>query len=849
MGKPLARSVVGAVLLGCLGRTVFALDPAKTITQYSLTVWRDDEGLVQNTIQGLAQTPDGYLWLATLEGLTRFDGVRFKTFDRASTPEISRNDIQSIALSRDGGLWIAIYGGGVVHYRDGGFSAFDVAQGLPSHSVTDLAEDHDGTLWIGTSTGLQRFKNGAFASFTTQQGLVHDQVRRVYVDRAGSPWLATGRGLDRYEAGRFVHYTSRDGLPSDSIFALAEDAQGHLWVGTDRGLARREGERFVAHPEAALSGETVSAIHADRDGSLWLGTGQRLRRLRGSVLETLSAGEGLPRGEVAAILEDREGNLWVATTNGLARLRDGPAVTYSTLQGLASDEILTVAPAAGGGLWVGSEDGRIDRLQDGRVKPLPSRELGGSRVLALLEDPGGSLWAGTDRGLYRHQRGGWQPQAVPGGPAFESVRSILLDRHGAMWVGTDGGGLLQLGRGKPVALTTREGLPSNQVRGLLEGRDGTLWIATYGGLAAYKDGRFASYTPAMGLSHDLVRSLYEDADGVLWAGTYGGGLNRLANGRIRAVTSREGLYSDVIYAIVEDGAGRLWMSSNRGIFSVSKRELADFAEGRSLAVTSVVYGRGDGMRSAECNGGSPAAWTGPDGRLWFATRGGVVAIDPAAAARALPAPTPRIEEVLVDGQAVAGSPLVLSPDVRRVEFGFTGLSFAAPERLRFAFRLEGFDPDWIEAGARRSSHYTGLAPGEYRFRVRATSGDAAWAEAPALPLRVLARWYRTRNFYALLAVGSLLGIWGAQQWRVRGLQARERELKQRVAEGVDSLKRLQGMLPICSSCKKIRDDQGSWTQLEWYIRDHSGAEFTHGICPECAEKLYPGRLKPPAPPN
>ncbi len=259
-------------------------------------------------------------------------------------------------------------------------------------------------------------------------------------------------------------------------------------------------------------------------------------------------------------------------------------------------------------------------------------------------------------------------------------------------------------------------------------------------------------------------------------------------------------------------------------------------------MTSVAYGEADGMRSPECNGGfQPAGWRGRDGRLWFATIRGVAVVNPQALRTKSQPPPVVLEKVVVDGRdfgAAAGQ--AFAPGSRLIELDYAGLSFLGSERMRFQYRLEGFDAGWVDAGTRRTAFYTNLSPGRYVFRVIACNSDGVWNRMGAsLPFSIEPRFTQTRLFG--VAVGlAVLGIaFGAYALRVRGLKSRARELEAGIQEALSNVRVLRGLFPICASCKKIRDDSGYWSQIEGYIRDHSEAEFSHSICPECAKKLYP----------
>jgi ligand-binding sensor domain-containing protein len=839
--RRLIPAVTGLLLIGA--RFASALDPAKAVTQYSLAAWQTEEGLPHNRVQAVAQTPDGYLWLATQEGLARFDGVRFTVFDRRSTSAMTANDVETIYVSRDGSLWVGIYGGTLLRYQSGRFRSYSSREGLYSATISSLAEDTQGDLWIGTDgDGLYRLHEDVFTRYTEKDGLIDDSVRCLLGDGEGNVWIGTAAGLARRRGDRIEQYVLPTGPGATAVNALAIDAQRRLWVGTESdGLYRFDAGRLLRAP-VPLNDDHVRSLLADRRGTLWIGTDGGLHRLYDGRVEVLTRQEGLTSDAIRTVFEDREGSLWVGAV-GLLQLKDGTVLSHGRAQGLADEDVYAVAPAAGKGLWVGTSGGEIALFAKGRFTSVAGRAiLRGATVLALREDREGRLWAGTDQGLYRLAGGRWTSHAGHEGLPADDVRSILEDRKGRLWIGTDGGGLARLDGNRFVALTTQDGLPSDHLRALLEDRDGTLWVATYGGLAALgRDGRFKNYTARDGLAHDLVRSLHQDDRGVLWVGTYGGGLSRVESGRITTYTTRQGLFDDVIFEILEDGRGRLWMSCNKGLFSVSLSDLEDFAAGRRDFIRSVAYGRSDGMRSAEANGGSPAGLRTEDGRLWFATAAGLVSIDPAAITGSRAAPPAFVEDAWVDGErADLDHGLDLAPGNHRLQLAYTALSLVAPDHLRFAYALEGFDADWIDAGTRRQTSYTNVPAGRYRFRVRVRDEDGAWNEAGIpMSLRVRSYWYRRRAFFLIAGAAVVLAFAGAYRLRVRGLLARERELGRRVEQALAHVKVLSGLLPICASCKKIRDDRGYWNQLEQYIGDHSQAAFSHGICPDCVQRLYP----------
>jgi ligand-binding sensor domain-containing protein len=835
------RVALAVVLLG-LASPARALDPRRAITEYSLDVWRIADGLPQNTVQNIVQTRDGYLWLATQEGLVRYNGLSFTVFD-TSNSAIPRNFIESLYEARDGALWFGTFHGGITRYSGGTFRTFTTRDGLSANGATAIAEEPDGTLWFATlDAGLNRYQNGQITVYRVAQGLPDDRVLSLHCTRDGSLWIGTESGLARWRDGRFTVFTRKDGLPDDVVTALAEGHDGCVWIGTRKGLSCFRQGRFTSYgARKGLPNAEIQVLRVDPAGVLWIGTGGGLSRFHDGEFQAFTSREGLAQDIVLALAYDREGSLWIGTDGGgLNRLKDGKVVTYVSRDPRWQPAANTVVGDGQGGLWVGAYGGQIDRLQGGAFTILPSDPLKQSIVRAVARD-GNDLWIGTELGLSLYHAGRFEFFSGRDGLPVTSVRAILLDRHGALWVGTDGNGVARRqGRGF-VLYGEREGLAGNRVRVIHEDRQGRLWIGTYGGLSLFQDGRFTNFGAAQGLSDPLVRSLYDDAAGALWVGTFGGGLFRLRDGRFDAWTMREGLTSDIVYGITEDASGHLWMSCNRGIFRVAKAELEAVASGNARAVHPRLFGVGDGMKSSECNGGNPALWKDEQGGLFFPTIDGVVRVDPDRLPRNEVPPSVVVEQVLADGRPLeTGGGVTVPPGRPRVEIRFAGVSFLAPERMEMAYRLEGFDRDWIDAGARRVATYTNLPPRRYTFHVRASNEDGVAATDPApLALRVEPRFYETGLFLAACAGVLALAGFGAHRLRVAGLKRQERELKEKVADGLASVKVLSGLLPVCASCKNIRDDKGYWSQIETYIHDHSEAQFSHGICPDCARRLYP----------
>jgi signal transduction histidine kinase/streptogramin lyase len=380
---------------------------------------------------------------------------------------------------------------------------------------------------------------------------------------------------------------------------------------------------------------------------------------------------------------------------------------------------------------------------------------------------------GTPDGLNLFRDGKFKIFTSADGLANDFVRSIYADRSGNLWIGTRGG-LTRL-RGEHFDVyTTANGLPNDFVGTIYEDGQGNIWVGTLGGLSKFKDEKFTNYTTREGLSSDVVTSLQEDADGALWVGTSGGGLNRLKQGKFVAYTTRNGLPDDVIYSILIDRRNNLWLSSNKGVFRVNKKDLEDFANGTIGSVTPVLYGTADGMITRECSGGGhPAAWRSADGKLWFATIRGLAMIDPEKMKLNDQPPPVAIEEIRVDDESISPAQIIeLGPGKSRLDFYYTALSFVAPEKVRFKYKLEGFNSDWVDGGARRVAYYTNLPPGRYKFRVIASNNDGVWNYTGAVfDLYLKPHYYQTYWFYALCSLILAVIVWQLYRFRLKQVES------------------------------------------------------------------------------
>lgn len=760
----MARLVFCALLLLTNGVAVMALDPNRGLREFGRQVWLSENGLPQNTVQAIAQTGDGYIWIGTQEGLARFDGVKFDIFDKQNTPALKSNDIRSLLVDHDGTLWIAT-SFGLVRRQNGQFTTFSANQGLPDNNIAIVIEDRAGNIWIATSGALVVYRDGTFKTVILRAG-----IQDLVALEDGSVLLATSSGVESIRNNSIGSPETAGTLPPSNVSALAQDRNGGIWYGTTEGVWEiREGKKIVHSTKEGLPNGRVTCVHHDREGTTWIGTSSGLARLRSGQIETLTTADGLSSNLVLSIFEDHEGSVWVGTEGGgLNLFKNRKFTTLTTRDGIASDLVKAIYQDREGGVWIGTNGGGLTLIKNGQVSKYTTRDgLASDVVLSLAGDAAGNLWIGTPDGLNLFKAGKLKTYTFADGLSNDLVRSVYVDRRGNVWVGTRAG--LNLFRDNQFTIyTTRDGLANDFIGALFEDSKGNLWIGTLGGLSKFADGKFNTFTTSDGLSSNTITCLFESADGDLWIGTNGGGLNLLREGKFASLTSRDGLPDDVIYRILEDGEQRLWFSSNKGVFRLGENDLNDLIAKRIPALNPALYGTADGMLTRECSGGGhPAAWKMTDGKLWFATIKGVATVDPDHLSVNSLAPPLVIEQVRVDDQLV---PLETNTKVAagstRFDFYYTAPSFIAPENVHFKYRLEGFDPDWIDGGNRRVAYYTNLRPGNYKFRVMAANNDGVWnQQGEAFDFYLRPHFYQTYWFFALLAFLSGAIVW--QMYRLR----------------------------------------------------------------------------------
>jgi signal transduction histidine kinase/streptogramin lyase len=769
------RQLFVLVLVLLQPTSAWAVDPARRITQYAHTAWRMQDGAFNSTPAAIVQTPDGYIWIGTADGIVQFDGVRFVRWTPGNGQRLPTSEVFRLRTTRDGSVWISAVGS-LSRWQDHTLSTF--ATGTRS-GPDGLAEDSGGTLWLGLNG--TRSENGPLCRVLTtglqcvgsSDGIPSFNAMSVVADREGAIWVGGDTLLVRWARDAPTVYRL-PGLAGNAgmggIMALAASPEGTVWVGaakTGLGLQRVIDGRLEAFDTPALRGSSlvVTTLHVDREGSIWIGTYDRgVYRIYGERVDHFDRTNGLSGDSVTDLTEDRERNVWVVTADGVDRFADTPVSSVSVAEGLCSTEASSVLASRDGSIWTGG-DGALTRVRDNSVTCFRSgHELPGSQVTSLFEDHAGRLWVGLDRGLWVYDRGRFQPITRRDARPIGLVTGIAEDAEERIWIAAAGPPRMLM---RVEDLSVREELHEPPMpRRIAADPTGGLWVGTVNGdLAHVRDGQ-AVVHPFEHPEGAVLTQLLPDADGsVIAATSYG--LIGWRQGKALTLGEKNGLPCEQVYAITFDRKDDLWLYMNCALGVLKHADLQAWKQNPDISVTIRIFDALDGVRPTAAS--FVAAARSADGRLWFANTGLLQVINPERLVRNTTPPPVHIEQVVADRIAYEAQRTVrLPPLTRDLQIDYVGLSFVAPHKMRFRYRLDGRDEAWQEPGSRRQAFYSDLRPGTYRFRVIASNNDGVWNEEGAsIDLVVAPAWYQTRIFLVLSIVSAALAVSAAYRLRLR----------------------------------------------------------------------------------
>lgn len=875
------------------------------------------DGLTDSNVHTILQDCQGYLWIGTNNGLSRFDGYTFTNFlhQENELTSLSDNFVYWIYEDSEFRLWIATREGlNLYHPKSQSFTRFidgDYSGNINANEFTYIAEDPNKNLWLGTKYGLVHLNRSTqvFTRFihdpNNPSSISHNNVSSILIDRSGVLWIGTvGGGLNRYDSAnrRFTHYVSDasrpDSIKSNDVLWVKETRNGDMLVSTwDIGIQFFDRERGIFRDYPGFETIRVKQHLEDREGKIWIATWDNglyctdaQNRITHHFQHDNADSNSLSSDTIVSLYEDRSGMIWIGTLYGgvnMVNHKIDRFVNYvNFLPSKSANNIYSLMEDRQRSLWLGSykhglllfdrENQRFDSFQIEDA----SQDEWKNTALSLLEDRRGRFWVGG-YGTGLHCFDPVKKTFLPRLPFIQSdlrksnsywtdsVRSIIQDREGFIWIATDNNGLLRLDESgtlltqylpdpnDPTSISYRE------ITCLYEDRSGTLWIGTEGGGLNAMDlsrTRFRRYCKNSGnphsISHDRISFITETKSNELWIGTVDG-LNRLnrETGQFDRFNTHDGLPSNKICGIAEDSEGNLWISTNFGIskFNLQTGSLKNYDHRDGMLTNEFI------TRSVLCTNRGEFMMGGMNGFMIF---------EPTQISENHMAPPIALTKLTVMGNPVKPeflsdpeNPLTITYNDKYISFEFTALDFTNTMKNQYAYQLEGFDTDWIYCGNRRFANYTNLNPGTYTLRVKGSNSDGYWNETGAslsiivLPPFWITWWFRLAIAFLLMAVFSL---WYWQrirhykqnqkmlqeqvEQRTSELRQKNEELERTMTEREEAMKKikvLSGLIPICANCKKVRSDKGYWNQIEVYIAEHSEADFTHSLCPDCIKKLYP----------
>jgi ligand-binding sensor domain-containing protein/two-component sensor histidine kinase len=763
----------GKPFLGlCLAWIIFGLGALTTLGEpavhYSFRLWQTQDGLPENTVQAFAQTPDGFLWVGTTGGLSRFDGNGFDKFDHTNTPALTESSIVSLLVSRDGDLLIGTDGGGLVQYHAGQFARMGVGDGLEHASIRSLLEDAHGILWIGTDSGVFRRLQAGVNKFQLISDVAPISVQALVEDHEGRLW-AGGDRLFVIDTG----HSSEQQLPwlqNNQITSICETRDGTIWIGTLKGLWRSYGHERLFERVNNIRG-TVRSLYETKESALWVGTGGdgvfSVRKTRVTQVKTPSA----TTSSVLSIFQDGSSNLWLGTQAGMLRVTPS-SITIIHLPKISASEFGTVYLDARGTLWVASR--RLYKVRNDHGMRVTLPQLQGSSVRNVLMDEDGTLWFGTNgNGVFHLLPHKTVHYTVDTGLANNFIRVFIQAHDGSIWLGTDVG-LSHLKGNSFQNFGLQDGLCHLDIHAIVEGAEGDIWIGTALGLSHLHDGKFVEDAATRGLRSEKVWSISSIHNGLsMLFGTRHGGLYEYSEGRLSHFTTAQGLSSDSIYKITRDLNDHLWLSGPDGVSRVSITDLERQAIGAVNELSLRTYYITDDGNTVQFYGGmQPAGAIGPEGDMWFPSNRGVVHI--ALDERTILPPKLRVKSVVSDGKAIDGdAPVRLSADNSNLEIVYAPIMLRPQMGMHYRYKLIGFDKEWINALTRKTAYYTNIPAGTYTFLVRGYEADRpdVFSETQLIFVKK-PYFYRTWWFMSLALLCACLAVWTVHLLKVRNVNRR-----------------------------------------------------------------------------
>ncbi|MBL6448452.1 GHKL domain-containing protein [Fulvivirga sp. 29W222] len=775
--------------------------PGKPNTQYYVDRWTTDDGLPANTLTYVHKSNKGYIWISSYDGIVKFDGIEFKTYNRAKN-DLPSNAIAQIEEDSKHKLWIGTYGEGLMSYENGEFKS-ENNESLKAQSIQTIYINNEDRIWIGTrGNGLHYRENNVIKKFRRHPSIENITISAIIESEDGELWIGTeGNGLVKYKDNNFQVFTMEDGLPEDHIAVVYFDSVGTMWVGTNIGLTRFNGKSFELINEIGAC--FITKMFEDKQNNLWVASDCGLfKKLAGSTkwlklpLEEIIPGEFFTDAFV-----DEDGSIWGTTYyTGLALIRKSKFINYTVQDGLASQAISSVAQYDDSTFLIGTNTGVINTVRDGEVGRLDLKtNLPDRRVRSILKDSKGNLWVGTSMGLLLKKKSGEEKwYTMENGLPDIKVRLVYEDSHGTIWIGTRAGGLAKVTSEDQFAIINKSTLlNSDFIMSIREDNQGNLLIGTNeNGLNILQpDGSIKYITKENGLPSNLIFNTYTDKNNVTWIMT-NAGICRMKGKNFFNITAAHGLATDAPFDFLEDEYGDVWLPTSKGVVKVSKKQLNDFAEGRIGSISFRTYDKQDGLDVAECTGAAKSLIS-TNGKIWIPALNGVFVIEPGSIAHNHTPPPVFVTNVIANTteHKLKKDTIKLSPEVQRIVIKYEALNYTSPSKVKYRFMLEGFDKQWVDGKTIREAQYTNLKYGTYKFMVTASNEDGVWNENPAvLTIIVAPHFYETSGFMLGIILSAMLLIFGAFRLSLYNVEKRNKTLTALVQEQTSELRDINARL-------------------------------------------------------
>ena len=765
------------------------------ISEYYIQNWTTEDGLTQNSVNDIVQTQDGYLWLATYGGLVRYDGVNFETYTIDNKPGLESNRIITLLETNSGSLWIGHREGGVSILEDGKIQTPQVLQDISNEFVLDFCEDLDGNIWIATGNGLYRYSRGQLVNYHIAEGLPSSIVRRLFLHKSGAvhfitdlegqPGLAHGFILEE-KIKILKKYPT-----SERLNVLDYNSKGELWIAyPDKVVMEKEGKVVKSFEFGEVDLGEVHTFYIDRDGNIWLGSHQHLVLIPREEAQNGKNGQVTLKpiytyeqeNDISRITQDQEGNIWVGTwKEGLFMFKKRVIKRYFPATKSASSIYTKVAADGHGGIWFSAACNDLAHYKNGEFSQYETFD---GCVRALYNDPADEavIYVGVESELgkiedFRYEKLTDLEELLSENPYYLKVTAIQKANDGAFWLGTTGRGLVVFKDTLVNHYTSSGELTGDVILTIRKLNNGEIWVGTNAGITVFSENGIRKITAEEGLVRGDIRSIFEDREGVIWVGSYGAGLSKIEDGQITSYSVSNGLFENIVSRITEDVNGNLWMIGNMGLFMLNKQQFDDLDANKISQLTCTSFESEDGM--IEGNSAGRVAKTA-DGLTWWPTIKGMAAID-IDKDYLDPIPTKTLIQKVVISDLVNTSPIgesvTLEKGQRDIEVTYAGLKFSNPLKIKYRYKLVGYDKDWRENGTKRTVTYTNLNPGNYRLKIEASNLNGAWGgEHATLAISVVPTIWEMAWTKIIAVLLLLLMIWQLFRWRNRYLIRKKEEM-------------------------------------------------------------------------